>query len=369
MLQSFGKRSRAQQSDSESSDESEDEQGAGCMTNLGMTQTQLQWLGYVRHMGTREQYDVLKNPERAFKTEARRQVQTERKNLEAAFAYLYEQWKPRVDELLNLWETHKIRQVEAELTANRLVLLAKAMSHTEVSARQKIGWQVDTQRNIVMQREVEIRTIIEELTKMKQAMTLTKAENQTFEFAEIFMEGWRSKQRAYLNEDPDAQRQLEATRKKFAKKQAQDKDKHVIDTLVAIQAGRSEHRPHGKEFQGKEARQEKKKRATEEDPDRFPPIGIERGETLHDSLKGFYVPKLSAARPGYKGKYLLSKPATEGFRYRCGLCLKDNHHFMQCGASELKLPGVVTRPDGTNRIVTFRELFKKGIVDAEGKII
>ena len=42
---------------------------------------------------------------------------------------------------------------------------------------------------------------------------------------------------------------------------------------------------------------------------------------------------------------------------------------MHCGAKELSLPGVVTRPDGVNKIVTYRELYKKGLIDAEGKKI
>ena len=56
--------------------------------------------------------------------------------MEAAFAYLYEQRKPRVDELLIAWENHRVRQIEAELKSAQLALLAPSLRTTDVLERQ-----------------------------------------------------------------------------------------------------------------------------------------------------------------------------------------------------------------------------------------
>ena len=80
---------------------------------------------------------------------------------------------------------------------------------------------------------------------------------------------------------------------------------------------------------GEDERPEKKKRRNEDEPNnRFPPLELIKADKLSESLKGFYIPKLSSASIGFKGKYLLSKPATEGFRYKCAICLRKGHHFM-----------------------------------------
>ena len=220
-----------------------------------------------------------------------------------------------------------------------------------------------------MQRDVELRTISEELNKMKQSMSLSQQEGKPFEFAELWMKSWRQRQRAFLDENPEAQRELRATEREFDKLQKQIKEKNIIDTLVALRQD-SEVRPAPRKGRGEDERPEKKKRRNEDEPNnRFPPLELMKADKLSESLKGSYIPKLSSATSGYKGKYLLSKPATEGFKYDCAICLRKGHHFMHCGAKELNLPGVVTRPDGVNKIVTYRELYKKGLIDAEGKKI
>ena len=369
MLKKLGKkRSRAHSSDSDSSESSEDELDGEAVGQQNLSQTQLQWYAYVQHTGTEEQMKALKKPEKAFRAEALLQVQTERRNLEAAYVNLYEQWRPRLEQLFSSWQVHRGRQLEAELTANKLALLAQSPDSSD-GAKLRFGWQLDTQRNIVMQREVELRTILEELNKMKQSMSFSQQEGKPFEFAELWMKSWRQKQRAFLDENPEARKELKATEREFDKLQKQIKEKSIIDTLVALRQD-AEVRPAPRKGRGEDERPEKKKRRNEDEPNnRFPPLELVKADKLSESLKGSYIPKLSSATSGYKGKYLLSKPATEGFKYECAICLRKGHHFMHCGAKELSLPGVVTRPDGVNKIVTYRELYKKGLIDAEGKKI
>ena len=155
------------------------------ISKMNLNRDQLQYLAMVKSGGTKGQLEMLKNSDMQNKILSQRGVQKERRELDASYAFLYDEWQDAVRVLLDSWERSRVKQLEAELTSSHLVSSAQKLEPGNASARNRLLWQIDAQRSMIMQRGVEIETVLEELNEMKEAITHAKMNGRTFEFAEI----------------------------------------------------------------------------------------------------------------------------------------------------------------------------------------
>ena len=180
-----------------------------------------------------------------------------------------------------------------------------------------------------------------------------------------------------MRDDPAARKKVARVERAFAKQQRLKKDQLTTQALLAMSKAKQEspkderkkRDDHKQKNKYDDRKYEDKKEANKGDAKGkvFSPVELEKGENLHPSLKGFMIPKQGSARLGHQNCMALDKPPLDSFRYQCLLCLKDGHHMMNCGASELGLPPVVTRLGENKQIITYRELFKRSRIDALAK--
>ena len=385
------KRDESDGSDSDSDDEVEDSR----LQLKGETQ----WHAHVVASGNQRMLNEMKNPEAANKAEAIRMVRSEERTLKAAYNHIYEDWEWRKDIAFNKWKIARGKQIEAEFKVKRLRDEVDAAS--SVKAAKRLGWSIDVWDNIVMQQEVAVQTAVADLDQMETAR-LQANQNGGKPFADFWMLEYEKRQCLDNETDPEEKKMEKKLRLQWkVQQEAKKTDTHIgilqqqSMALTQQGAGRggarreNEDRPRGGMTQdrdrardggrghqergdrerGDRQRGDRQREAREDrEKDLFPPIPLVPGERVDASLRGCLVPDLGMMKLGWKGKNELDTPPQQGFKYKCGVCLRMGHSFMACGAKELSLPVQVYREGERKPIVTYRGLFYRGFIDAKGGI-